>query len=204
MNLSRPSTAVCSPLEADVLRVLSGSTVGMTGRHIASLTGRSSHSGVLETLNRLTEHGLVRRTELNRAYLFSLNREHLAAPAVSTLVGIRETMTAELRREIGLWPLAPVHASLFGSAARGDGDTQSDIDLFLVRPSATDSEDPAWRAQIDALTTKLEGWTGNRASVHELSEVEITRLRRELPPIAQALRSDAVTLAGCDISDLLG
>jgi predicted nucleotidyltransferase len=34
-----------------------------------------------------------------------------------------------------------MHASLFGSAARGDGVPESDIDLLIIRPERVDAED---------------------------------------------------------------
>ncbi|HEY4810856.1 MAG TPA: nucleotidyltransferase domain-containing protein, partial [Solirubrobacteraceae bacterium] len=106
MDVARPYTAVCPKLDGEVLDVL----------------------------HRLTEHGLVTRVELNRAFLFALNREHLAAPAVLALAGLRGALFNRIERELKTWQIAPVHVSLFGSTARGDGDTHSDIDLFIVRP----------------------------------------------------------------------
>lgn len=142
MDVSRPISAVAPSLEGEVLQTLAGTTMAMTGRQVALLTGRKSHSGVLDALHRLADQGLVDRAELNRALLFSLNREHLAAGPVLKLAGLRAELVARLRREIEGWEIAPIHASLFGSTARGDGDSRSDIDLFVVRPVAILDEDP--------------------------------------------------------------
>ena len=184
--------------------MLAGTTRGLTGREVALLTGRSSHSGVLAVLNRLTEHGLVDRVELNHAFLFSLNREHLACPAVNALVGMKEALFDRIREEIDAWQVAPVHVSLFGSTARGDGDTTSDIDLFVVRPAAVPTEDASWREQLDALDRKIYRWTGNRAGLAAVSEDEIGRLVAEGRPIIAELRADAILLAGLSIATLLG
>jgi len=204
MDLSRPISAVAPSLEGEVLQVLAGTTMGMTGRQIALLTGRKSHSGVLDALHRLAEQGLVDRVELNRAFLFALNREHLAAGAVLELAGLRTELLARLRAEIEEWEIAPIHASLFGSAARGDGDPHSDIDLFVVRPVAILDEDPRWRAQLDGLAAMIERWTGNRASVSDVAETEIPRLSADRPPIVEALVSEAVHLTGLPVASLLG
>ncbi len=134
MNVGRPHTAVCPTLDSEVLNVLVGTTRPLTGREIARLAGRPSHSGVLDVLHRLAEHGLVERQEAGRALLFTLNREHLAASAVELLANMRHELFSRLRRAIENWEVAPSHVSLFGSAARGEGDTQSDIDLFVVSP----------------------------------------------------------------------
>lgn len=204
MNVARPYKAVCPSLDGEVLNVLAGTTRGLTGREVALLTGRSSHSGVLAVLNRLTEHGLVDRVELNRAFLFSLNRQHLAYPAVITLVGMRVVLFGKIQQELSAWGPAPVHVSLFGSTARGDGDTQSDIDLFVVRQSGIDQEDARWREQLDELEDRVARWTGNRAAVLEISESEIERLVAEDRSIVSELRADAIVLAGSTIPVLLG
>jgi predicted nucleotidyltransferase len=204
MDVSRPISAVAPSLEGEVLQTLAGTTMAMTGREVALLTKRKSHSGVLHALHRLSEQGLVDRVDLNRAYLFTLNRDHLAAAAVLELAGLRTELVARLRQEIAAWEIAPIHASLFGSAARGDGDSHSDIDLFVVRPEASSDEAPRWRTQLDGLAAKVERWTGNRASVAEVTETEIPRLSAERPPILEALRSEAIPLAGPPVASLLG
>ena len=204
MDVARPYTTICPTLDSGVLSVLAGTTRPLTGREIARLVGRPSHSGVLDALNRLAEHGLVDRQEAGRALLFTLNREHLAAPAVDVLAGMRTELLNRLRNAIGAWEIAPVHVSLFGSAARGEGDTRSDIDLFVVRPSSVTEEEPRWRAQLDLLARQVERWTGNRAGIAEAAESEISRLRTDAPPIVDELRSDAIALAGSEATALLG
>jgi predicted nucleotidyltransferase len=203
MDVSRPYSAVCPTLDGEVLQVLAGTTRLLTGREVARLTGRSSHSGVLDVLHRLTEQGLVTRVELNRAFLFALNREHLAAPAVEALAGMRTEMMNRIRLAAETWEIRPAHLSLFGSAARGDGDTQSDIDLLVVRPRDVDADDSCWRAQIEELSSQIERWTGNRTGINEVAESDIARLREQERPIVAALRADAIVLDGCELDKLL-
>lgn len=203
MDVSRPYTAVCPTLEGDVLRVLARTTRVLTGREVAALAGRRSHSGVLGILHRLTEHGLVNRVELNRAYLFTLNREHLAAPAVEMLMGMRTALRHRISDAVGAWEIAPVHVSMFGSAARGDGSTDSDIDLLVVRPGDVLEDDAGWAAQLGDLKDDIRRWTGNYAQIVELVDDEIDRLREGERPIVAALRSDAVLLYGPEIAALL-
>ncbi len=202
MDVAHPYAAVFPKLEGEVLRVLAGTTRSLTGREITLLTGRTSHSGVMAVLSRLVEHGLVDRVELNRASLFALNRDHLAAPAVEFLMGMREELLERIRRELGAWQIAPVHASLFGSTARGDGDSQSDIDLFVVRPNEVDEDEPAWCTQIDDLQKRVLQWTGNHAGIVQVPASQIAHLLDKEPPIVAELRSDAITLHGPEIDAL--
>lgn len=184
--------------------MLAGTTRPMTGREIARLMGRRSHSGVLAALNRLAEHGLVDREEAGRALLFTLNREHLAAPAVDLLTNMRGELFDRLRQAVNFWEIKAAHVSLFGSFARGEGGTTSDIDLFVVRPQGIDQEDPRWREQLDLLAREVQRWTGNPAGIAEVGRREIPRLRREEPPILAELRADAITIAGTEAAALLG
>ena len=89
MDLTRPYAAISPSLDPGVLTVLAGTTRPLTGREIARLTGRTSHSGVMAVLDRLCNQGIVDREEAGRAFLFTLNREHLAAPVVELLADLR-------------------------------------------------------------------------------------------------------------------
>jgi hypothetical protein len=204
MDVGRPYSAVCPSLDGEVLVALAATSMAMTGRQVAVMTGRSSHSGVLTVLNRLTEHGLVERVELNRAFLFSLNRDHVAYPAVVALVGLRGELLARIQKDLDAWELPPIHMSLFGSFARGDGDTDSDVDLFVVRPAAVLEEDARWRDQLDGLTSRIYRWTGNRAAILEASETELAGLAKDEPAVVTQLRGDAIVLSGLDVPALLG
>lgn len=204
MDLSRPYAAISPTLDPGVLTVLAGTTRPLTGREIARLVGRASHSGVMAALDRLDDQGIVDREEAGRAFLFTLNREHLAAPAVELLADLREELLRRIRSQVEGWNVKAHHLSLFGSAARGDGDIDSDIDLFVVRFSAIESREPVWREQLDLLTWQIERWTGNPARVIEVEESDLARLREERPPVVDELLADAISLAGPDVSTLLG
>ncbi len=137
------------------------------------------------------------------ALLYALNRRHLAAPPIEQLIGLRMLLLDRLREEIGGWGVAPESAALFGSAARGDGNIRSDIDLLIVRPLSIDEEDAAWRGQLDALADDIRAWTGNHASIVELGAGEIDGLLDRSPPVLDGIRSDAIDLGGRRIRTLL-
>lgn len=184
--------------------MLAGTTRPMTGREIARLMGRASHSGVLIALNRLAEHGVVEREEAGRALLFTLNREHLAAPAIDVLAHLRSELLDRLRKEVSSWEISADHVAVFGSFARGEGGPSSDIDLFVIRPRKVEREDLRWREQVDLLARQVRRWTGNPASIAEVGRSEIASLRKQKPPILSELRKDAITIAGGEITTLLG
>lgn len=196
MDVSRPHSAVVPSLEGDVLVALAGTTRPLTGRQVAQLVRRGSQTAVSRALDRLVAQGVVHRQEAGRAYLHTLNRNHLAVPAIEALATMRTELLGRLRGELASWEPRPVHASLFGSAARADGDAESDVDILLVRPDDVDEQDVAWRDAVDRLARSLEEWTGNHAGLIELTETEFARLPSAAPPILAELRRDGIDLAG--------
>jgi predicted nucleotidyltransferase len=204
MDLSRPWALIRSPIDMEALRVLRRTTRPLTGREVARLVRTGSQPTVNASLRRLNAEGLVHAEEAGNAYLYTFNREHLAAPAVELLADVRGELERRLRVEIAAWEVAPIHVSLFGSAARGDGDTTSDIDIFIVRPRTITAEDARWREQLARLSDHVLAWTGNHAGLSEISEADTRRLRRERPPIVEELAQDAITIAGPEPTKLLG
>lgn len=128
--------------------------------------------------------------------LYSLNREHLAASLVAQLVDLRVALWARLREYLAAWEVPALHVSAFGSAARGDGDEQSDIDLLVVRPDAVGSDEPRWEAQIDHLRQRVLAWTGNRAQIVELDHDELRRATARGELLVGEVRRDGIGLAG--------
>lgn len=195
MDLSAPHSALVSGPEGEVLIALSRTTAGLTGRQVASRVKGASPASVQRALRRLVEQGVVEGRTVGRANLYTLNTRHLVAPAIETISGLRAELLRRLTRALEK-PPRPVHASVFGSAARGDGNVASDIDLFVVRPAKITEDDRAWRNKLDALADDVRRWTGNPLSVAEVSVAELARLRRTRPAIVSALEQDAVTLVG--------
>jgi predicted nucleotidyltransferase len=195
MDVSKPFTAISTGVDADLLVVLAGSTAPRSGRELARRAGRSN-TGAQHVLDRLVEHGLVSRAEVGRTFLYSLNRDHLLAPIVEGMAGARMELIHRLREAIGEWKSPAIHASLFGSAARGDGDADSDVDLLVVRPADIDADNSDWRNQVDQLADLVRRWTGNHAGIVEISDGDLPRLRKERPPVVEEVSEDAIDLAG--------
>jgi predicted nucleotidyltransferase len=196
MNVARPHAVLSNRLDAEALMALARTTQPLTARQVSRLVPDGSERGVRLALQRLAKHGLVDSRPAGRADLYALNREHLAAPIVEQLAGLRSSLFDRVRSTIREWPVQPLHASIFGSAARGDGDIDSDIDLLVVRSPGTDEEDPAWREQVDGLVDTLRRWTGNQVSLAELSAEDARQLDSRERSVAGAIQADSVDLAG--------
>lgn len=203
MDLSRPYTVICPSLEGPVLDVLAHTTRPLTGREVARLASRGSERGVRLVLHRLVANGLVRAQEAGSASLFVLNREHVAAGIVEGLMRLRTELIDRIRREVEGWSSQPVHVSVFGSAARADGHTESDIDLLIVRPEDLAEDDPQWGEQLHGLAERIERWSGNHASLHEISPKGLKAAQRRGEPIVASLRNTSIVLAGPAFADLV-
>lgn len=187
-----------------VLEVLAGSTSPLSGRRVAGLTrGRVSQTQVNAILRQLTVAGLVLCEEQPPAKLYRLNRQHLAAPGIEALAGLRVVLIRRLGELLTQWPVPPLAAWLFGSAARGDGDERSDVDLLLVRPPDVDVDDARWNQQAAELTDHVTSWTGNSCHLVELSLSELLGAAERQERLIDELRRDAVVLTGPSIQTLL-
>jgi hypothetical protein len=204
MNVSRAYSAVAPTVEGDVLVVLAGTTQPLTGRRVARLARRGSVAAVAKALDRLARQGLVLRQEAPPASLYTLNRQHVAVSAVEALAFIRTELLHRLRHAFSTWSILPVHASLFGSTARGDGDLDSDIDIFVVRPAGVDAEDATWGKQLKEIGDAILAWTGNHAGIIDFAEQDIGQMRNENRPVLRDLRRDGIDLAGAPLRELLG
>jgi hypothetical protein len=65
-------------------------------------------------------------------------------------------------------------------------------------------DDPNWREQLHALAESIHAWSGNHASLHELSPKQLRAAARRAEPVVDSLRDSSVTLAGADFSNLIG
>jgi predicted nucleotidyltransferase len=145
--------------------------------------------------------GLVLTDEHARSVLYVANRGHLAWPSIEALVGLRATLLDRLRDEIDDWSAAPLHASMYGSAVRGDADERSDIDLLLVRPDET-PEDP-WESQLDSLRTWVRSATGNRCEIFDITRSRFTEHVIARDPLIESWRREGIRLAGASIESLV-
>lgn len=186
MDVSQPVRAVIPSLEGPVLMLLSGSTTPLSLSEITRMADAGSTSGVRKALVRLTGQGVVDRVP--GGYL--LNREHLAASAVCELAALRSQFAQRLAAFADGLPEGPALMGLFGSYARRDGDSNSDIDVLLVTDSAAVAD------CAGELADHVRRWTGNSCHVVVLSTADVARMRAEREPILAEWRQDVVVVTG--------
>ncbi len=199
MDLTHPAGAVVPSLDAEVLLVLAGTALPLTGRQVHRLAGRGSWTGVWKVLTRLERHGLVDVTQAGNANQYTLNRQHVAAPAALALVDLRGRLFERIAAAAAGWDVKPLAVSVFGSAARGDGGPESDIDLFVVRPARIHDDHPGWAEDLARLSASVRLWSGNAAAIVQASPAEVSAMTDRQEPIVESLRRDAVLLFGSDV-----
>ncbi len=202
MDLTEPASMVMAPSTVALLRVLVGADDFFTGRELARLAG-VSHAHAAKVIERLAEHGLVGITERGRSKLARLNRDHLAADAIIGLAQLRTRLRDLLSTTIGTWSPSPLSASLFGSAARGEGGTGSDLDILIVRRDEVAVDEPRWTEQLFESAAQIRTATGNDVSWFETTLDDLRRGAQAKEPIVEEWKRDAVTVQGLSLRTVL-
>lgn len=225
MDLTDPTRSVTATLDGPVLAVLALAGKPLTAGDVAVQMPRGSEVGVRRSLERLVGQGIVRATEMGRNRVHELNREHVAAPVAGLLAGLRLEVWRRLRATLKAWNPRPVYACVFGSAARGDGGTDSDIDVLLVHQPFPGDADPRrkagpigaqlagyasevmsvqltarqvgkWRRQADELHDLVRAWTGNPLQAVEMSSFEWADHQRRRSTLFSDISRDAINVTG--------
>lgn len=202
MDLSEPASVIAAPGTIAILRVLVNADDAFTIRQL-SVLAQVSNSYAAKSVTSLAAHGLLHVEQRGTASLVRFNREHLAADAIAQLVQLRDRLRDLMSAEFSAWRIPPAHASLFGSAARGDGDTKSDLDILLLRADGVDAEDPEWTDQRFRTGNRLHAATGNFVSWFEVSAADLRRASAANESIIEDWKQDNTTLYGPDVRAVL-
>ncbi len=197
MQFSEPISAAFPGLHGRVLSLLARTDQALTGRAVTGLLVPSaSASGVQRVLDELVRNGLVIAEPAGRAKLYTLNREHVAAPAIGELANLRDRFISRLRAEAESWEVPAAAVWLFGSTSRKEGGPDSDVDVLVVRPDEISDSDPRWLEQLETLADHATRWSGNPCEIVEYSSSELKRLIRRRERLITELRRDAILVAG--------
>ena len=204
MDISSPISSVIPGVPGVILQVLARTTQPLTGSGIADLVApRWSRAGVTKALHGLVESGLVTCMPAGRANLYTLNREHVAATPVLGLSHLRATLIDRISAAVRAWPTAATAVYVYGSLARGSGNSSSDIDLLVVRPRHVRESNEKWSSQLIRLTDNVHEWSGNHCEILEYTVVELQRLVKRKDALILSLRRDAQLIAGQRVRGLL-
>lgn len=200
MDVRNPFATLTPTLDGPVLRVLAKAASPLTTQQVIDLSADGSPAGIRKVLRRLTDQGIVAESRVGKTYTYEANRDHLAWPAVDLLANLMQRLDQRIAEEVGRWQIQPLSVELFGSAARGEASTASDIDILVVAPQLTDDQSDAWTEQLSRLQEATARWTGNTVEVLDVSPSELVDLvADDAPPVT----GDRHRVAGSSTSDLV-
>ena len=195
MDPSNPLRSITQTVEADVQFALARTNEPMTGYAIEKAIGRA-HARVLKVLSRLATEGVVEAEQVGQATRYSLNRRHLLASSLLQAAGAMQALEIEIARRAEAICPAPVAVMLFGSFARRDGTSASDVDLLVIRPDLVEPDDPQWTRSLHDLARAIEEVSGNVCQLLQATTDQLVESAAAADPLIDSLRSDAVCLFG--------
>lgn len=185
MDVALPIVSVIPSLDGPVLAALAGTTAPLRLTDVARRVDQGSRSGVRKVLLRLAAAGIVHEVPGG----FVLNRDHVAAGAIEALATLHGELAQRLGSRLDEWGDVLL-AGIFGSAARRDGDEDSDIDVLVV------AEGSGLDELGDDLADLIARWTGNRAQVIVLTLAQLQAMQRAEEPIVTSWNRELVVVRG--------
>jgi predicted nucleotidyltransferase len=168
MRLEQPFNDIfASASHIRLLRALFGLPSGMarSGRDLARRAG-VSHPRANQVLADLSAQGLAEVQRLPRTDLYRVNRHHAVAEALGELFELESKLKSDLLSlvagELEVRHLPVKEARIFGSAARGDMASRSDLDLALITPRESVA---AVEAAAQEIAEKVRQRFGTRLNV---------------------------------------
>ncbi len=187
-------SSISPTLDTPVLGVLARARMEMTTSDVNRALGTRHHGATLiRVLRRLTDSGIVSARKAGRTWLWELNEQHVAADGLIALAKMRETTLDRIEDQIDRWHYPVEHAAVYGSFARNNGNTDIDIDIFIVY--ADDIYEPAEDAdQSVRLGLAIAKWTGNRGEILAVTASELAEMVAKKDPLIGSFRTDAIAL----------
>jgi predicted nucleotidyltransferase len=201
VDFSQPVRALVPGVQGRLLAALAETTAGLNLRTLARVAGVSI-AQASRVLSGLVELGVVERTDVPPAALFTLVREHVAARPIVDLVEARERLLDEMGRIAAALPVSPESVIVFGSLARGEAGRASDIDAVVVRPADRDEDDETWSSSIDRWRRAVRRASGNRVEVLEVGMAEVGPRLRGRQPLWRDVRRDGLVVHGWSLAQL--
>jgi predicted nucleotidyltransferase len=201
VDYRRPLETIVPGVLGRVLGVLARTEAELTMRTVAQLADVSVNRAVT-VLNELVLLGIVERREAGSSALVRLVQDNEAARWITQLGQLYERVVTRLEKEAGR--IAPIPASvvLFGSFARGEAGSASDIDVLIVRPDDLSEGDDRWTDAVGRWTSRARRITGNPVNVVEVGASEVPRLLRRRGSVWSNIAEEGRVLAGADLQSL--
>ena len=201
VDFVRPVQTVIPGAQGRIVAVLAETSAELNLRTVARLSGVSlAHASRVMPV--LVDLGMVERREAPPSALFRFVPDNVAARAITALTRTRETVLADMASGVARLDRPPVSVVAFGSFARGEADSESDIDIVVVRPRDVPEDDPPWREGLDRWRDHVGRVTGNRVELLEISESEVSQRLRSRKPLWVGIQRDGILVFGSPLAEL--
>lgn len=184
-----------------ILRVLQDIAQGLTGREIARQAG-ISHQACDRALARLENLHIIRRQRGGRSHFFALNRRHqLVAKALLPLLATERNFLPEFCTTVHKYAgKSTLSIILYGSVARKQETSESDIDLcFVVRHARDKTSAQAIAHEISPIL--LERF-GAKLSPIFFTVAEFKRKARKREPPINSIAKEGIVISGISLREL--
>ena len=181
-----PLDFIYSQTQLKIVKFLLSHEAAMSEREIASIV-KVSHMSVNRALQKLADINLVNFVKIGKTHLWKVNRKSYAFKALSGIVARLSDITVplkELKTVImqNLPKSSVKKVILFGSVAKGEEKSNSDIDLFIL--VVGQNEKKTVETAIDKLSTICLERYGNRLSAYLLTQKDLQK-KQHLEIIAE-------------------
>ena len=182
MRFNTPSVNILnSPTKLTIVKFLLTHEASMSEREIASIL-KVSHMSINRTMRELSELNFVNFVTIGKAHLWKVNRKSYAFKVLSEFIkgisrikgplnDLKETILTNIPKNL------VKKVILFGSVAKGEEKTGSDIDILFLVKDAKDKEklEPA----LEKLSNTCLELYGNRLSPYILTAQEVKKQTRQ-------------------------
>ncbi len=202
MDISNPAAPFLTPSVIAVFEALRRAKPNLTGRTIAAMCDGVSVSQVSLVLKNFEALGIVKVEALPPAKLYTLNASNFGTKGLLALLSQFDEVLQRASSQIASWPERPKAVWLYGSAARGKANSESDIDFVFVWPKQAWDSSPAndYLAEFGEWLTEA---TGNQVSFLNISMSELKVMIQNEAALVGQLRRDAKVVWGATPEDLL-
>ena len=167
-----------------VLAALLRTGAPLTGRRVHALVEGHSLGAVQQALRDLEGVGVITTETIGRAGVHRVNEQHEAIAPLRSLASPIDMLTRVVRDVA-----SDVEAVIvFGSVARGEAHSDSDVDLAVIARDA-------WNGRAD-LEQQVSERLGNPCDVLHLTREQFVRTAENREPVVAEILRDGLPLVG--------
>jgi len=164
-------------------------------RQVAKLAA-VSQTQASEVLARLGKLGVIQRRDVGRSALVRLDRSNAAGQLVERLATLHRDVLEQLRR--AAMDVKPIPAALvvFGSFARGQATSASDMDVLAVRPKGVVADDEHWVSSLGHWADLAGHIAGNPVNLLDVALSDVRPRPKLDSRLWRNIETDGIALVG--------